>query len=66
LDIRDTLSKVRTSIIKYNYSLDEETQDHVSYQGFMELTEDFRTLNITNRKPVDHTEYILEADRFKL
>lgn len=29
----------------------------------MELSKDNKFIKITNRKPVDHTEYILEADQ---
>ena len=32
----------------------------------MELSKDHSYFNVTNRKPVDHTEYVLEADKYKL
>ena len=41
-------------------------QNHVHFPAFMELSKDQSHLTVTNRKPVDHTEYIMEADIYKL
>ena len=63
LDIKEYLIKFRVPCYKYNYSLDPETQSDVSFLSFMELSKDSKYIKITNRKPVNHTKYILEADK---
>lgn len=63
LDIKKHLINSRVPCYKYNYSLDPETQSHVSFVSFIELSEDGEYIKITNRKPIDHTKFILEADQ---
>ena len=48
--------------IKYNYSLDEETYDFSCYDGFLQLSDDGKTINLTNLKPIIKNQYVLEAD----
>jgi len=47
---------------KYNYGLDNSTQNQCSYKAFLQRTPDGKSLNITNRKPVRNFKYILEPD----
>ena len=62
LDIKEYLIKFRVPCFKYNYSISPETQQRVSFLSFMELSNDSKYIKITNRKPIDHTKYVLEAD----
>lgn len=47
---------------KFNYSLQEVVQNFRSFHMFVEFDRTVKWLTIHNRKPVDHTEHVLEAD----
>ena len=48
-------------LIKYNYSLDKEVQNHICYDSYMQISEDESALIITNKKPVEDV-YVLQAE----
>ena len=48
--------------VKYNYSLEEEIQNQLQFDGTIQLSEDGQELIIINKKPNTNPEYILEAD----
>ena len=52
----------RIPIFKYNYSLDVSIQNSAGFEGYLQLSEDEETLLIFNKKPIDGSNYILEAD----
>ena len=41
-------------------------QSFSTFEAILELSKDGKKFIITNRKPNDKTEYIIEADRFKV
>ena len=48
--------------IKYNYSLDADTQNWSCFDAIINLSKDSKWIHITNLKPIVNNEYILEAD----
>lgn len=52
----------KVSIKKYNYAIDDTVQNFSCFDGFLQLSEDEKYLIITNKKPVNNPEYIVEAD----
>ena len=64
--LTDFLTKNRIVGVKYNYALDEEVQKFSTFDCFIELQQAGQWLKIINREPIDRTEYVLEADQFKI
>ena len=62
LDIKERLKARRLMGFKFNYSLQEVVQNFRSFHMFIEFDRTVKWLTIYNRKPVDHTEHVLEAD----
>ena len=54
--------KHKMPCVKYNYSLDKETCDFTSYESILQLSEDGKTIKLTNLKPKINNLYVLEAD----
>lgn len=48
--------------VKYNYALDSEIQNYLQYDSLISVSEDGTELIITNKKPVENPDYILDAD----
>ena len=65
-EIKEYLLSNEINAFKYNTSLDESVQNFCSYEAIIEVTNDGKSLNIYNKKPIDRTEYTLEADPEKL
>ena len=51
----------KVKLVKYNYSLDKETQYKLCYDSYMQVSQDEKRLIITVKKPVKD-EYVLQAD----
>ena len=60
--IKEYLANNQIECDKYNYALDEGIQNYKCYNGYIQLSKDFKYINIVNRKPNDTVKYILEAD----
>lgn len=52
--------------VKYNYTLDAEIQNFLQYDGLIEVSEDGKKLIITNKKPCEENQYILDSDPKKV
>jgi len=66
IDIRSYLSKNKINAFKYNYALDSNVQNFTTFDAFIELSKDYKYIQIINRKPNEAVKYILEADPEKL
>lgn len=62
IDIQDYLARNRINCFKYNYSLEQGTQNMESYPALIELSKDFQELKFITRRPNDKVKYVLEAD----
>ena len=60
VNITSKLKKHKIPCIKYNYSLDEETQDFTCYEGTIQLSEDGKVVHLTNLKPKIKNQISLE------
>ena len=49
--------------MKYNYALEDDVQNFTCFEAYIQIQEEGKYLQIVNRKPVENTEYILEADQ---
>lgn len=58
--------KFRIPCVKYNSSLDSEYQVQSQFEAFIELSKDHKYMQITNRKRIDDTKYVLEPDKYYL
>jgi hypothetical protein len=63
---RSYLSSRDIPCVKYNYSLDSEVQNFSCFDSVIRLSEDLKTLNIYNMKPIPNDKYVLEADPCEL
>ena len=61
-DLKKIFKKNKVIIKKYNYAIDDMVQNFSCFDAFLQLSEDEQHLIITNKKPVDNQEYILESD----
>ena len=61
-DLKRVFKNNKVRIKKYNYAIDDTVQNFSSFDGFLQLSENEKNFIITNKKPVDNPEYILEAD----
>lgn len=59
--IRKSFANQKVKIVKYNDPLDETTNKFCYFEGFMQL--DGTEIVITNKKPLENPQYILEADK---
>lgn len=48
--------------MKYNYSLDAEIQNSLQFESIITVSEDGKKLKLINKKPVEDTIHVLEAD----
>ena len=62
LQIKTYFIKNRIKCFKYNYALEDSVQNFTSFQGYFQLTEDGEEFKITNLKPVEKLQYMLEED----
>ena len=60
--IKTHFKQQKVSVIKYNYAVDDSVQNSSCFEAFLQLSEDEEFLMITNKKPDEDPEYILEAD----
>ena len=54
--------KTRIKCVKYNYSLEDEVQSVGAFDGFLQLSEDGKYLNIYNRKSIRKPQYVYDPD----
>ena len=54
-------SENKVSVIKCNFTLDEEVQNFTQYNSFIQLR--FDEVVITNKVIIEKPEYVLEADQ---
>lgn len=52
--------------VKYNYSLEEEIQNHLQFDGTLQLSEDGQSLLIVNKKPNTNPDYMFDPDPHKV
>ena len=62
IDVQDYLARNRINCIKYNYALEQSTQNMESYPALIELSKDYQYLKLITRRPNDKVKYVLEAD----
>lgn len=48
--------------VKYNHALDADIQNYLQFESNITVSEDGRELIITNKKPRDNADLVLEAD----
>ena len=65
-EVTEFLKKTNIPCFKYNYTLDKECQNYGTLEAILELSSDGKSFSITNRKPNEKTEHIVEADQFKV
>lgn len=56
------LKEDRIKCTKYNYSLDSEVQKVCQFDGYLQLSQDGKMLNIFNKKFIRKAEYLQDPD----
>ena len=62
----DELQTSDLHCLKYNYSLDDEVQNFSSFESTIRLSEDYKQILITNKKPVPADVFVKEKDPKKV
>ena len=52
--------------VKYNHSLDADIQNYLQFESLISVSECGQRLIITNKKPCENPDYILEADPYAI
>lgn len=61
-DIKDFLYQNKIKIIKFNHSVDSETQRFSQFNSYLQLSTDLTYLEIVNKKPIDQPISMLQMD----
>ena len=63
-DVLEQLRRHPIKCVKYNHSLDAGIQSYLQFESLISVSECGQRLIITNKKPCENPDYILEADPY--
>jgi hypothetical protein len=62
IEVKTYLKNNKIKCVKYHYALEKEVQKSSSNNAYIEFTDNCQYLAIVNRKEVEKSKYVLEAD----
>lgn len=61
-DIKDFLYQNKVKFVKFNHSVDSDTQRFSQFNSYFQLSTDFKYMEIINKRPIDQPIEILQMD----